>query len=157
MPHHTKAKADIGLTAVVADLVKHGFGVALPISDHLPFDLIAAAPVSNALLRTQVKYRAATRGGSLEVEMTTTWNNSRGTHKRLYGADDFELLAVYCPDTQACYYLRRSEIAARSICLRITESPWRNGKPHRLAADFADPRRVLGDDPAGSGALLERV
>src|SRR5688572_4944057 len=44
MRHHTKDKGDIGLTSVMADLVRHDIQVALPISEHLPFDLVAVHP-----------------------------------------------------------------------------------------------------------------
>jgi hypothetical protein len=45
MRHHTKDKGDIGLACAMADLVKHDIQVALPMSEHLPFDLIAIHPM----------------------------------------------------------------------------------------------------------------
>jgi hypothetical protein len=41
MEHHTKTKGDKGMGFVIADLLSKGIQVALPISEHLPFDLIA--------------------------------------------------------------------------------------------------------------------
>src|SRR5216683_5100347 len=39
--HHTKDKGDEGLGQVIADLMTNGVQVAVPLSEHLPFDLIA--------------------------------------------------------------------------------------------------------------------
>jgi len=64
MRHHTKDKGDVGLTRVMADLVAHDIQVALPISEHLPFDLIAIHPTGD-LRRVSVKYRAMNETGSV--------------------------------------------------------------------------------------------
>lgn len=49
MRHHTKDKGDIGLGCVIADLLKHDIQVALPVSEHLPFDLIAIHPYGDMI------------------------------------------------------------------------------------------------------------
>ena len=38
--HHTKDKGDLGLTKIISDLTEKEFKVLLPISEHLPFDLV---------------------------------------------------------------------------------------------------------------------
>jgi len=40
----TKDKGDIGLTQIIADLTEKDVKIALPLSEHLPFDLIAISP-----------------------------------------------------------------------------------------------------------------
>jgi len=40
--HHTKDKGDLGVVMVIADLVRHGVDVYVPLSEHQPSDLIAA-------------------------------------------------------------------------------------------------------------------
>lgn len=41
MKHHTKDKGDKGTGNVIADLLSKGIQICLPLSEHLPFDLIA--------------------------------------------------------------------------------------------------------------------
>ena len=55
MNHPTKNKGDIGVAQIIADLMKNGIQVCLPISEHLPFDLIAISPDGHFLKRVQVK------------------------------------------------------------------------------------------------------
>lgn len=58
---HTKTDGDTGLACVIADLVKHGIGIALPLSEHMPFDLDAVSP-DGQLSRVSVKFRRAKNG-----------------------------------------------------------------------------------------------
>ena len=55
--HHTKDKGDEGLGQVIGDLMSNGVQVAIPLSEHLPFDLIAIGD-GGAMRRVQVRYRA---------------------------------------------------------------------------------------------------
>jgi len=59
--HHTKDKGDEGLGQVIADLMTHGVRVAVPLSEHLPFDLIAIGE-DGAMRRVQVRYPCLSRG-----------------------------------------------------------------------------------------------
>jgi PD-(D/E)XK endonuclease len=61
--HHTKDKGDEGLGQVIADLMTNGVQVAVPLSEHLPFDLIAISE-DGAMRRVQVRYRASADAGS---------------------------------------------------------------------------------------------
>src|SRR5438132_8772398 len=54
--HHTKDKGDEGLGQVIGDLMTNGVQVAVPLSEHLPFDLIAIGE-HGAMRRGQVRYR----------------------------------------------------------------------------------------------------
>jgi len=38
--HHTKDKGDLGVLKAQVDLFEQGFIVALPVTEHAPFDLI---------------------------------------------------------------------------------------------------------------------
>lgn len=50
--HHTKDKGDVGLGHVIAVLLENGIQVALPISEHLPFDCIAISEDIHETLKT---------------------------------------------------------------------------------------------------------
>ncbi len=56
MGHHTKDKGDLGVGFVIADLIRNDIKVALPISEHLPFECIAISP-EGGLCRVSVKSR----------------------------------------------------------------------------------------------------
>lgn len=100
--HHTKTKGDLGVAAAVYDLTKKGFIVCNPMTKHAPFDLIAYA--DGRCLRIQVKYRALSRG-VCEVRFFSVWADRHGVHLTKMDKSEVDLICVYCPDTERCYYL----------------------------------------------------
>ena len=95
--HHTKTKGDLALAKVIADLTEKNFSVFLPMSEHLPFDLIAYD--SGKSHRIQVKY---SRDGV--IKDNCSWADKNGTHKRKYGLDDFDYFGVYLPELNLVVY-----------------------------------------------------
>jgi hypothetical protein len=142
MRHHTKDKGDIGLGCVLADLLKHDFQVALPVSEHLPFDLIAIHPRGDTL-KVSVKYRLMNKRGAISVRSQSVWNDRNGTHYRRHGVGDYDAVAIYCPDTDACYYLRAIELAPLSTSLRIKEPLNGQKSGIHMARRFTDPDRLF--------------
>ena len=141
MKHHTKDKGDVGLAHVIADLMSHGIQVALPISEHLPFDCIAIDE-SGAMRRLSVKYRTAARG-HLEVRLRSSWADREGVHNRLHGRSDYDAFAIYCPEAEACFYLRVEEVDGSSVVFRLAIP--RNGHVAgvRMAKDYRGPERLF--------------
>lgn len=91
--------------------------------------------------RLQVKYRTA-RSGAITVHFRSVWNDRHGTHTTPTDKDAIDVVCLYRPDTDECYYVRPGDHGA-SVTLRI--APSRNGQ--RLG--------VL--DAAGSRDLAELV
>lgn len=120
--HHTKDKGDLGVAKVHADIVGQGFVVLFPATEHAPFDLVAYA--DGAFHRLQVKYRSV-RSGSITVHFRSVWNDRHGTHVRPADKDAIDIVCLYCPETDECYYIRPRDHGA-SVTLRIT--PSRNGQ-----------------------------
>jgi hypothetical protein len=139
--HHTKDKGDEGLAFVIADLMSQGIQVALPISEHLPFDCIAISD-DGELSRLSVKYRAASKG-HLEVRLRSSWADRHGVHNRSHSRTDYDAIAIYCPDSRGCYYLRVDEISASTVVLRFAIP--RNGQVAgvRMAEDYKGPERLF--------------
>jgi hypothetical protein len=138
MRHHTKDKGDQGLGFVIADLLRAGIQVALPLSEHLPFDAIAIAE-NGRMSRIQVKYRAATRGEVIYCQVFSSWADRNGSHDTHFDPNGCDALAVYCPEPAMCCYLRSSELQVRAaLTLRI--APPRNGQTRgvRMAVDYLD-------------------
>ena len=116
---HTKDKGDIAEASVIADLVKQGYKVALPIGESLPFDLIAIRP-DCSLIRIQVKYRKIERSGTVSVKLVSIWKNSSLTRVVDYDLATLDYFAVYCPDVDAIAYVPVSELSTRrNFSLRI--------------------------------------
>ncbi len=146
MRHHTKDKGDLAVAQVIADLIGHGIQVCLPISEHLPFDLVAVSPSFKELTRVQVKYAAA-KGGVLKLLLRSSHADHRGVHHRRVRLDEIDAFALFCPEAGTVYYIRRDEIPAGLQCdaaLRL--GPTKNGqvKRTRSAAKFEGAGRIFG-------------
>ena len=142
MRHHTKDKGDIGLGFVIADLLEHGIQVALPMSEHLPFDCIAINP-SGELRKVQVKYRTA-KNGLVGIRKFSTWVDRKGIHTRKHEKSDYDCFAVYCPTNRQCYYVNVSETGQSTYMgLRIKPVKNMSGRKQHDADKFRDPHRIF--------------
>jgi hypothetical protein len=133
VPHHTKDKGDLGVFKAQADLAAQGFMVLLPLTEHAPFDLVIYKDRSFA--RVQVRYRACNRRGCLDVRLRSIWNDKRGTHRAPMNKDEVDLVCIYCPDTDECYYIDPKKVRG-SVTFRVR--PAANGQQVavRLAEDY---------------------
>lgn len=104
MAHFTKDKGDIGVAKIIADLAVQGYSVMLPISEHLPFDLVIVSEEAK-LLRCQVKYRSLNSDNKIQVEVKNTASNSNGYYTKLVDFEKIDVYAIYCPDLDKCYYM----------------------------------------------------
>jgi hypothetical protein len=150
MRHHTKDKGDIGLASVMADLLKHDIQVALPVSEHLPFDLIAIHS-RGTLAKVSVKYRVMKKG-AVTVETRSSWNDRNGTHHRHHDPGDYDSVAIYCPDSDECYYLLVSELSPSGRTLRITSAGNNQATGVCLARLYTDPGRLFDSHSTHGGA-----
>jgi len=133
MRHHTKDKGDKGTGNVIADLLSKGIQVCLPLSEHLPFDLIAVKP-DGTLMRVSVKYRAL-RKGSVSVPFSSSYSDSHGVHTKAVNKSLIDLLAIYCPETNQVYYVIPSQFD-KSVTLRVEESKNNQTKGINSAKDY---------------------
>ena len=97
-----------------------------------PFDVVAYR--DGEFHRVQVKYRSAATG-HVEVAFKSAWTDRHGVHERPIDKAAIDLVCIYCPETDECYYLRPDD-HGQSVTLRIT--PSRNGQKVGVlhAADF---------------------
>jgi hypothetical protein len=147
MAHHTKDKGDLGVAKAHADLVNHGYTVLFPATEHAPFDLVAYR--DGVFVRIQVKFRSAATG-TFTVHFRSVWNDRHGTHSRPADKSAIDVVCVYCPETDLCYYLAPVE-HGRSVTLRTL--PTRNGQRSGvlLASDFRRLVRPASSAPASGG------
>jgi hypothetical protein len=99
----------------------------------------------------QVKYRTA-RAGAITVHFRSVWNDRQGTHTRPTDKSAIDVVCIYCPETDACYYIRPSAHRA-SVTLRI--APSRNGQRNGVIDALAF--RSLADalSPAPPSELVD--
>ena len=119
--HHTKEKGDLGVAKAFADLVSKGYYVFFSNSEHLPFDLVAYR--DGKFLRVSVKYRKS-KHGILIVDFKSNWSDKYGNHSIRINKTDIDIMCIYSPDTDTCYYINPME-HEKSISLRI-ETPKNN-------------------------------
>jgi len=131
--HHTKDKGDLGVAHAIADLADQGYVVLTPLCEHAPFDLVGYRNAE--FVRVQVKYRALSATGTIEVQFRSTWSDSKGTYVRPLDKDEVDVVCVYCPETRACYYIDPRQFG-RSVSLRVTPSRNRQGRNVSPAEDF---------------------
>jgi hypothetical protein len=150
-PHHTKNKGDLGILYAQLDLAKKGYGVLAPLTEHGAFDLVAYK--DHTFYRVQVKYRKAVRG-SVYVRFSTVWADRHGIHSVPINKDAIDLICVYCPDTDCCYYVDPFA-HRRGVMLRIAAP--RNSQAKRIvwAKDLTELPATVRGVPAGSAAPLE--
>ena len=143
MRHHTKDKGDEGLGQVIADLMTNGVQVAVPLSEHLPFDLIAIGE-HGAMRRVQVRYRASADAAHLRCHLGGSWADRNGTHKRAFDPSAIDVLAIYCPSPRTFVYLLADELPANYVSVRLSKA--RNGQVKRTrdASEYRDPWRMFG-------------
>ncbi len=113
--HHTKNKGDLGVLKAQLDLYEKGYMILIPHTEHSAFDLVAYK--DGNFLRVQVKYRKL-RGGKIEVLFSTCWSDKNGTHTQDYDKNEIDLMCIYCPDTDKCYYINPNEYS-KSVALRL--------------------------------------
>src|SRR5919201_1692145 len=97
----------------------HGVQVAVPLSEHLPFDLIAISE-HGAMRRVQVRYRASA-DAALRCRLGGWWADRHGNHHRAFDASAIDVLAIYCPSPRIFVYLLVDELPSTAVNLRLSK------------------------------------
>lgn len=126
-------KGDIAELAVATDLVKRGNQVAFPFSTSCDWDLLVV--FDDRIEKVQVKY-AKVVNGVIPIRSRTHSNTSAKQTSRTYTSDDIDWLAVYCPDTDECYYVHSSALGQESFQLRVTPTKNNQNNGVRWAKDY---------------------
>lgn len=121
-------KGAIGELRVTGDLITQGFRVHKPLIDSLAYDLVCS--INSVFYTIQVKY-VAVRSGCID----TTPRRVKALKERSCNVE-FDILAIYCPDTSKCYYIRNDEFNS-SIRLRLAK-PKKSSNSVRYAEDYTD-------------------
>lgn len=133
--HHTKTKGDLGVAAAVYDLTKKGFIVCWPMTEHAPYDLIAER--DGVMLRVQVKYRTESNG-VIVVQFLSVWVDRKRIHVTPMDRSSVDIVVVFCPDTDRCYYLDPSSFEQTQLKLRIRPTANNQAYAVNQASDFLE-------------------
>ena len=124
----TYEKGAIGEHKVVADLISQGYRVSKPLVDAMPYDLIVSK--GNTFHTVQVKYTTRKKN-----YIETTPRRVRSIHKGKESNNEFDILAMYCPDTNKCYYIWSDEFKT-SIRIRFGDTMNNQDKGVNYAEDY---------------------
>lgn len=143
MAHITKDKGDLAVAKAILHLLEHDIRVCMPLSEHLPFDLIAVMPDMTTLKRVQVKYRAL-ENGFIPMSFRSNYYNSKRIYTVKVDLSQIDAYATYCPETDTTYYMRVDEIPQAAVAINLRVTPPRNGQKKGiwLAANHLDPYRI---------------
>lgn len=129
-----KAQGSIGEMAVMAEAVKRGYKVAIPLGEDWRFDLIVLR--HGKLERVQCKYTKSD-GQKIIVRCRSlnNWNEIR------YKATDIDWLAVYDETTNKCYFVPSAmlgPLGRAQMNLRLTPTANKQIKLVLWAKDFLE-------------------
>ena len=136
--HHTKTKADVGLTKAIADLTSKGYVPCVPLSEHQPYDLVVVGR-DGRMFKLQVKYAALKRNGTVEVRFRRSWADRNGSHTRAYSVEEFDFYAVYCPQQDVVLYVPNDRDCPKVI--RFFESANRQERNVHWFREYLDLER----------------
>ncbi len=131
MPAITKTKGDLGQAMVMADALRRGYKVAMPLGEDWRYDLIVLR--DKKLLRVQCKYVESTRG---VVKVRCETHDGRNYYR--YKQEDLDYIAVYDKITEKCYYINCSYLGKGRGSLSLRTQKTRNGQRKKIfnAEDF---------------------
>lgn len=128
-------KGAVGEMHVTGNLITQGFRVHKPLVDSLAYDLVCSK--NGVFYTVQVKYLTMKNG-----YVETSPRRVRSITERENNLE-FDILAIYCPDTAGCYYLLAEEFKS-SIRLRFDKPKNNMTKGVRYAKDYTELWKRLG-------------
>ena len=93
-----KNEGDIGEAFVLAEAVKRGYPVSIPMGDNQRYDLVIER--NNKLEKIQIRYHT---GNGIITKITCRYN--KGYDAKKYTKDDIDAIIVYDTFTKNFYYI----------------------------------------------------
>lgn len=119
----TNQKGAVAETAIAHEALKLGIGVYRAYADER-YDLIF--DLRPRLVRVQCK-TAPREGEVIVARLYSARRTAEGLVRRVYKATEVDGCALYCPDTDRCYYLDVKDFEARN-CVFLRLDPTRNNQ-----------------------------
>jgi hypothetical protein len=138
----TQEKGNLGLVKAIADLTEKGISVCIPISESETYDLIAEK--DGICKRVQVRYASLSKA-TVIVKLRSIWTNGEGYQTRSRKKQDFDILAIYCPQTKLVYYIESDKFTnGNAIALRTEPLKVKNRRV-RLADDYLECSQMFNN------------
>jgi hypothetical protein len=119
----TNQKGAIAETAIAHEAIKLGIGVYHSYADER-FDFIF--DLRPRLVRVQCK-SAPREGDVIVARLYSARRTATGLVRRIYNAGEIDAFALYCPDTEKCYFLDVKDFESRN-CVFLRLDPTRNNQ-----------------------------
>jgi hypothetical protein len=135
-PRDTKLVGQISEGAVLADLLRRGMRVLMPIGSQPRYDFVVELDGCH-FVRVQVKTGLLTDGAVHFATSSCQWNGSsktRGVRRGYAGGAD--VFACHCPETGGVYYIPVAASPGRGCSLRLAPSRNRQERGVRWARDY---------------------
>ena len=127
-------KGAIAEAAITAEAVKLGVVVLRPFPEGRRYDLVF--DVEHNLYRVQCKW-GKRKDGVIVVYTGTCRLTTDGYVRTTYGRHEIDGIAVYCADTDECYFLPIEEVEGRSVVhLRLTPTANRQVIAIKYASEY---------------------
>ena len=133
----TKRKGDLGEAMIMADALKRGYKVAMPVGDDWIYDLIVLREAK--LEKVQCKY-IESDGKCLHIPCRAQNTGVRKKYIKKYTKKMIDWLAVYDKTTDRCYYIPAGLLGQGKsyIYLRLAEPKNCQRKRIHMAKNFVD-------------------
>jgi hypothetical protein len=136
----TTGKGGAAEAEITAAAIRWGLIVLRPLIEGGRYDLVI--DIGKQLLRVQCKW-ATQRGGVLETRTSTSRHTPRGYVRSTYSAAEIDAVAVFSPDTEACYLIPIAEVEGNAtVSLRLAPTLNNQATNVRWARDY-ELRRSL--------------
>jgi len=122
-------------------LTKNDFHVSVPLSEHLKYDLLVEK--EGVSFRVQVRYVSVSSDGKIHAKLQSSWSNKKGNHFLKRDKGDYDILAVYCPDTQKSYFVADQEFESQTSLMLRPDVESQRQKNMRIADDHANIERAF--------------
>ena len=129
----TKRKGDIGEAMVMADVLRRGYKVAIPVGEDWRYDLIVLR--GGKLERLQCKY---TVSDGVRIVVRCRSSNNWSVYK--YRSDDFDWLVTYDASSGKCYYVPSTMLGSGRAEINLRLAATKNSQKAGVlwAKDYED-------------------
>lgn len=122
-----KTLGDIAQNCTIGELSKYGLGIAFPLSDNYPFDIIIIA--NNKLFKTQVRGSSVNINGAVQFKLDKD-NFYRGTSEK-YAEGGIDLFALWDFKKQILHIISYNDVRDNS-CITIRYDATKNNMAKRI-------------------------
>lgn len=127
----TKTKGGIGEALILADILRRGYSVALPVGEDCSFDIIVER--KGVLEKVQCKYTESKNGViSVKCRSCNNWTNKK------YSSKEIDWIACYDNTSDKCYYIPSVLLGNGRTAINLRLVPPKNNQRKKIlfASEF---------------------